>query len=69
MQLNPETIAEMTSIKVEDILSTLQHLEMIKHLKGQFVIHVSKPHVEELLKPFIDRKYNSSFCKSGLLRY
>lgn len=30
-----ETLGEMTSIKHEDIVSTLQHLNIIKHYKGQ----------------------------------
>mmetsp|Transcript_11092 Transcript_11092/g.14438 ORF Transcript_11092/g.14438 Transcript_11092/m.14438 type:complete len:382 (+) Transcript_11092:363-1508(+) len=68
-ELALQRMAETTSIKVEDILSTLQHLRMIKHLKGQFVIHISKIEVEKKLNNFIRRKYASSFCKPEKLTY
>lgn len=40
----------MTAIKQEDIISTLQHKDMIKEWKGQHVIHVKKSEVEAELK-------------------
>ena len=36
-------LSSMTGIKVEDVISTLQALDMIKHWKGQYVLVVDKP--------------------------
>lgn len=67
--LTPDGMAEATSIKVEDILSTLQHLKMIKQLKGQFVLHISMPNVQELLDGFEERKFGRAFCNPKLLTF
>ena len=40
-------ISERTGIKTEDIISTLQHLNMIKYWKGQHVILVSQKAIDE----------------------
>jgi histone acetyltransferase MYST1 len=43
-------ISAMTSIKTDDIISTLQSLNLIKYWKGQHVISVSAKIVDEHLK-------------------
>ncbi|GMH92231.1 hypothetical protein TrST_g13333 [Triparma strigata] len=48
--IDVEEICRETAIKVEDIISTLQHKDMVKEWKGQHVIHVEKSKVEEYLK-------------------
>ena len=35
-------ISEITSIKKEDVISTLQHLNLIIYFKGQYVLTMSK---------------------------
>ncbi len=47
--LSIRQLSALTSIKVEDILSTLQSLHMIKTWKGQHVVSVSTRQIEELL--------------------
>jgi histone acetyltransferase MYST1 len=42
-------LSNMTGIKVEDVISTLQALELIKHWKGQTVVVVSKAAMAEAL--------------------
>lgn len=39
----------MTSIKNEDIIATLQHLNMIKYFNGQYVFVVPEQLIEEQL--------------------
>ena len=39
-------LSEMTSIKKEDIVSTLQHLNIITYYKGQYVIVLNKELVD-----------------------
>jgi len=36
--INLKELSEMTAIKVEDVVSTLQHLNLIQYQKGQHVI-------------------------------
>mmetsp|Transcript_14382 Transcript_14382/g.14583 ORF Transcript_14382/g.14583 Transcript_14382/m.14583 type:complete len:105 (-) Transcript_14382:309-623(-) len=43
-------ISSYTAIKVEDIISTLQSLDMIRYWKGQHVVYVRNPSVEEYIK-------------------
>ncbi len=40
----------MTAIKTEDIISTLQSLNLIKYWKGQHIISVTPKVIEEHLK-------------------
>lgn len=55
-------ISEMTSIKKEDVISTLQHLNLINYYKGQYIITLSREQLEshyramEKRKTFIDSK-------------
>ena len=39
-------ICEMTSIKKEDVVSTLQHMNLIQYYKGQYIIVLN----EDLIK-------------------
>lgn len=41
-----QELSEMTSIKKEDIISTLQHLNIISYYKGQYIIVLNKEMVE-----------------------
>ena len=43
-------ISERTGIKVEDILSTLQYLDMIKVWKGLHVVHVRQEAIQDYVK-------------------
>lgn len=47
--LSLRDISRMTAIKMEDIISTLQALNMIKYWKGQHVVSVSEKALEEQL--------------------
>jgi len=48
--LSIKDISNMTSIKTEDIISTLQSLNLIKYWKGQHIISVTPKIIEEHLK-------------------
>eukprot|EP01117_Protostelium_nocturnum_P000835 TRINITY_DN1105_c0_g1_i3.p1 TRINITY_DN1105_c0_g1~~TRINITY_DN1105_c0_g1_i3.p1 ORF type:complete len:434 (-),score=101.43 TRINITY_DN1105_c0_g1_i3:814-2049(-) len=48
--LSIKDISEMTAIKTEDIISTLQSLNLIKYWKGQHIISVTPKVIEEHLK-------------------
>merc|ERR1712172_98939 len=39
-------IAEKTSIKKDDVISTLQHLNLINYYKGQYIITLSDEQIE-----------------------
>jgi histone acetyltransferase MYST1 len=48
--LSIKDISQMTAIKTEDIISTLQSLNLIKYWKGQHIISVTPKVIEEHLK-------------------
>jgi histone acetyltransferase MYST1 len=48
--LSIKDISQMTAIKTEDIISTLQALNLIKYWKGQHIISVTPKVIEEHLK-------------------
>ena len=48
--LSIKEISDMTAIKTEDIISTLQSLNLIKYWKGQHIISVTPKIIEEHLK-------------------
>jgi len=50
--LSIKDISAMTSIKTEDIISTLQSLGLIKYWKGQHIISVTPKVVEDHIKNF-----------------
>uniref|UniRef100_T1J5Z7 histone acetyltransferase n=1 Tax=Strigamia maritima TaxID=126957 RepID=T1J5Z7_STRMM len=62
-QITINEISETTSIKKEDVISTLQHLNLINYYKGQYIMTMAKDMVEaheramEKRKQRIDSKY------------
>lgn len=46
----------MTSIKKEDVISTLQHLNLISYFKGQYVLTLSKEARDSHAKSLLKRK-------------
>ncbi|RWS04048.1 histone acetyltransferase KAT5-like protein [Dinothrombium tinctorium] len=61
-QITINEISEMTSIKKEDVISTLQYLNLINYYKGQYIITLSKEVIKDLeriaqkRRPRIDSK-------------
>ncbi|KAI0217573.1 Histone acetyltransferase KAT5 [Lamellibrachia satsuma] len=49
-------ISEMTSIKKEDVISTLQHLALINYYKGQYIITITEESLDSHQKAVIKRK-------------
>ena len=49
-------ISSMTSIKTDDIISTLQNLNLIKYWKGQHIISVTPKIIEEHMKHLAKQK-------------
>ncbi|XP_052768625.1 histone acetyltransferase KAT5-like isoform X2 [Mya arenaria] len=49
-------ISEMTSIKKEDVISTLQHLNLINYYKGQYIIVLSRELLKSHYKSMSKRK-------------
>ncbi|XP_065661680.1 histone acetyltransferase KAT5 isoform X4 [Hydra vulgaris] len=49
-------ICEMTSIRKEDVISTLQHLNLLQYYKGQYVICITKDVLESHMKSMKKRK-------------
>lgn len=47
--LSIRLISSMTAIKTEDIISTLQSLNLIKYWKGQHIIAVSRATIDDCL--------------------
>ena len=46
----------MTSIRKEDVISTLQHLNLLQYYKGQYVICITKDILESHSKGMKKRK-------------
>lgn len=64
-ELSIKKMATMTGIKVEDIISTLQSLDMIKCWKGQHVVHVK----QEVLQNYLAQDKQFRLCKSEYLKW
>jgi len=60
-----KTLSDMTAIKTEDIISTLQSLNMIKCWKGQHVVFVSRDMIEE----YLSRNKRIRLCHSEYLTW
>ncbi|GKY94261.1 hypothetical protein MPSEU_000391900 [Mayamaea pseudoterrestris] len=58
-------ISDQTGIKVEDIISTLQYLDMIKVWKGLHVVHVKQDTVQEYIKQ--DKQFR--MCNPAFLKW
>jgi len=39
-------ISEVTSIKKEDVISTLQHMNLINYYKGQYIVTITRESME-----------------------
>jgi len=48
-------ISEMTSIKKEDVISTMQHLNLINYHKGQYIVAITKEAMESQAKAMAKR--------------
>lgn len=48
--ISVKDLSEMTAIKTEDIVSTLQQLNLVQYVKGQHVIYAHPKVVEKYLK-------------------
>ena len=59
-------ISRMTAIKIEDVISTLQSLNLIKYWKGQHVVVVTDKIIQEQLSQL---KGKGVFCKPECLRW
>ena len=62
--LSVKDISEMTGIRTEDVISTLQSLNLIKYWKGQHIISVSQKVIETHLKSCRSPR----LCKASKLR-
>lgn len=49
-------ICEMTSIRKEDVVSTLQHLGIIHYYKGQYILNLSKEILDGHRRAMVKRK-------------
>jgi hypothetical protein len=64
-----ESISKRTSIRVDDVISTLDTLKLLRFLKGQYVMVASESRVKQLLQAFVDRQFSKSFCRAELLTW
>uniref|UniRef100_A0A146MAG5 histone acetyltransferase n=1 Tax=Lygus hesperus TaxID=30085 RepID=A0A146MAG5_LYGHE len=55
-QITIMEICELTSIKKEDVISTLQNLNLINYYKGQFIISLSKEIIDNHMQAMSKRK-------------
>lgn len=55
-QITINEICELTSIKKEDVISTLQNLNLINYYKGQYIITLSKEIVQQHFSAMESRK-------------
>ncbi|XP_014675658.1 PREDICTED: histone acetyltransferase KAT5-like isoform X2 [Priapulus caudatus] len=55
-QITINEISELTSIKKEDVISTLQYLNLINYYKGQYVIVLTKEVLESHMRAMQKRK-------------
>ncbi|KAK2160256.1 hypothetical protein LSH36_137g04000 [Paralvinella palmiformis] len=54
--ININELSERTSIKKEDVISTLQHLNLINYLKGQYIITIPQEVIDTHKKSLLKRK-------------
>ncbi|XP_061424695.1 histone acetyltransferase KAT5 isoform X3 [Petromyzon marinus] len=55
-QITINEISELTSIKKEDVISTLQHLNLINYYKGQYILNLSYEIIEGHQKAMAKRE-------------
>mmetsp|Transcript_22586 Transcript_22586/g.26180 ORF Transcript_22586/g.26180 Transcript_22586/m.26180 type:complete len:495 (+) Transcript_22586:248-1732(+) len=58
-------LCELTGIKTEDIISTLQSLDMVKCWKGQHVVFVKR----DIIQNYLDEKKKIRLCNSKYLTW
>ena len=63
--LTIKKMSDITAIKVEDILSTLQTLNMILYWKGQHVLHIQR----DVVVNYIKKTKPIRLCKSECLHW
>ena len=56
-----EKMSEMTGIKSEDLISTMHVMNMVKAMRGQYVMSIKKDNVYSRLEPFLKKKYTRNF--------
>lgn len=49
-------ICELTSIKKEDVISTLQNLNLINYYKGQYIVCINRETIDQHRKAMDKRK-------------
>ena len=54
--LNCSELSEMTAIKKEDVVSTLQHLNVVNYYKGQYILTLTDEALEGNAKALSKRK-------------
>lgn len=64
--LSLRELSRMTAIKIEDVISTLQSLNLIRYWKGQHVVVVTDKVIQEQLSAL---KGKGVFCKPECLRW
>jgi len=64
--LSVRQISQLTSIKTDDVLATLQSLQMIKVWKGQHVISVSQKVINDY---FASNTSAAKFCEASAVRW
>jgi len=57
-----QTLATDTGIRTEDVISTLQFLGFLKHMRGTFVLAVTLERVQKHLAQFLQRNFANGFC-------
>ncbi|KAL1138482.1 hypothetical protein AAG570_008545 [Ranatra chinensis] len=55
-QITITEICELTSIKKEDVISTLQNLQLINYYKGQYIITINRETIDSHMKAMEKRK-------------
>ena len=60
-------LSKESGIQIEDIISTLQHLGLIKSFHKQYVLAVTQEKVENSLQTYINKNFSKAFCKPECL--
>lgn len=54
--ISKSDICEVTSIKKEDVISTLQNLNLINYYKGQYIVCINRDTIDQHKKAMDKRK-------------
>lgn len=63
--LSIRDMSKMTGIKIEDIISTLQSLNLIKYWKGQYIISIS----QQVINKHLEKGQHARICDPSKLRW